>query len=109
MTKKLQFLRIVYIIDEDTCLIMIVDEGRAARFPLAPAASRSAASPHALPTQRVNMGGLTYLERESIIRSYTKRHICLTHWDNTLLLEFLEEGWHLLIPLITIAREKVSR
>lgn len=38
---------------------MIVDEGRAARFPLAPAASRSAASPQALPTQRVKIGGLT--------------------------------------------------
>lgn len=47
-----------------TCLIIMVDEGRAARFPLAPAASSSAASPHALPTQRVNIGGLTYLERE---------------------------------------------
>lgn len=44
-----------------TCLIMIVDDGKAARFPLAPAASKSAASPQALPTQRVKIGGFTYL------------------------------------------------
>lgn len=40
---------------------MIVDDGKAARFPLAPAASKSAASPQALPTQRVKIGGFTYL------------------------------------------------
>ena len=40
---------------------MMVAEGRAERFPLEPAASRSAASPHALPTHSVKMGGFTYL------------------------------------------------
>lgn len=42
-----------------TCLIIIVDEGNAARFPFAPAAKSKAASPHAFPTHRVNIGGLT--------------------------------------------------
>lgn len=42
---------------------MIVDEGNAERFPFAPAAKSKAASPQALPTQRVNIGGLTYLQR----------------------------------------------
>jgi hypothetical protein len=41
---------------------MIVDEGKAERFPLEPAAKSMAASPRALPTQRVNIGGLTYLQ-----------------------------------------------
>ena len=45
-----------------TCFIMIVDEGKAERFPFAPAAKSKAASPQALPTQRVNIGGLTYLQ-----------------------------------------------
>jgi hypothetical protein len=40
---------------------MIVAEGRQARLPLEPAASRRAASPQALPTQSVNIGGFTYL------------------------------------------------
>jgi hypothetical protein len=46
----------------NTCFIMIVDEGKAERFPLDPAAKSKAASPQALPTQRVNIGGLTYLQ-----------------------------------------------
>lgn len=41
---------------------MIVDEGKAERFPFEPAAKSKAASPQALPTQRVNIGGLTYLQ-----------------------------------------------
>jgi len=40
---------------------MIVEDGKAERFPLAPAAKSKAASPHALPTHRVKIGGLTYL------------------------------------------------
>jgi len=44
-----------------TCLIIIVDDGKAERFPLAPEAKSNAASPQALPTQRVKIGGLTYL------------------------------------------------
>lgn len=40
---------------------MIVDDGNAERFPLAPAAKSKAASPQALPTQSVKIGGLTYL------------------------------------------------
>lgn len=47
---------------KNTCFIIIVDDGKAARFPLAPAAKSKAASPQALPTQSVNMGGLTYLQ-----------------------------------------------
>lgn len=43
---------------------MIVDDGRVARFPLAPEAKSKAASPQALPTQRVKIGGLTYLDME---------------------------------------------
>lgn len=39
----------------------MVEDGRAARFPFAPAAKSKAASPQALPTQRVKIGGLTYL------------------------------------------------
>lgn len=44
-----------------TCLIIIVDDGKAERFPFAPEAKSNAASPQALPTQRVKIGGLTYL------------------------------------------------
>lgn len=40
---------------------MIVAEGKAERFPFAPAANSKAASPQALPTHKVKMGGLTYL------------------------------------------------
>lgn len=40
----------------------MVDEGRADRFPCAPAAKSNAASPHALPTQSVKIGGFTYLQ-----------------------------------------------
>lgn len=47
---------------EITCFIIIVDDGSAARLPLAPAAKSKAASPHALPTQRVKIGTLTYLQ-----------------------------------------------
>ena len=39
---------------EITCFIIIVDDGSAARLPLAPAAKSKAASPHALPTQSEN-------------------------------------------------------
>lgn len=46
---------------DQTCLIIIVDDGKAERFPFAPAAKSKAASPQALPTHRVNIGGLTYL------------------------------------------------
>lgn len=42
-----------------TCFIMIVDEGKAERFPFAPAAKSKAASPQALPIQSVKVGGLT--------------------------------------------------
>ena len=49
-------------VQQPTCLIIIVDEGRAERFPVAPAAKSNAASPQALPTQRVKIGGLTYLQ-----------------------------------------------
>lgn len=57
-------LKLNKISDRDrTCFIMIVDEGKAERFPFAPAAKSNAASPQALPTQRVNIGGLTYLQR----------------------------------------------
>lgn len=48
-----------------TCLIIIVDDGKAERFPLAPAAKSSAASPQALPTHSVNIGVLMYLYFES--------------------------------------------
>lgn len=41
---------------------MIVDEGKADRFPFAPAANRSAASPQAFPTHSVKIGGFTYLQ-----------------------------------------------
>lgn len=41
---------------------MIVDDGNAERFPFAPAANSSAASPHALPTHSVKIGGFTYLQ-----------------------------------------------
>jgi len=54
----------VYISTEEkeiTCFIIIVDDGSAARLPLAPAAKSKAASPHALPTHRVKIGTLTYL------------------------------------------------
>ena len=44
-----------------TCFIIIVEDGSAARLPLAPAAKSKAASPHALPTQRVKIGTFTYL------------------------------------------------
>jgi hypothetical protein len=44
---------------------MIVEDGRAERFPLAPVARSKAASPQALPTQSVNMGGFTYLEDDT--------------------------------------------
>lgn len=44
---------------ERTCFIIIVEEGNAERFPFAPAAKSKAASPQALPTQRVNIGGFT--------------------------------------------------
>ena len=40
---------------------MIVEDGSAERFPLAPAERSNAASPQALPTQSVNIGGFTYL------------------------------------------------
>lgn len=59
-----------------TCLIIIVDEGNAARFPFAPAAKSNAASPHAFPTQRVNIGGLTYLQQKvkvSVADCYKKQ------------------------------------
>lgn len=46
---------------EITCFIIIVDDGSAARLPLAPAAKSKAASPHALPIQSVKIGILTYL------------------------------------------------
>lgn len=42
-----------------TCFIIIVDEGKAERFPLAPEANSKAASPQALPTHSVKIGGLT--------------------------------------------------
>ena len=42
---------------------MIVDEGRAERFPFAPEAKSKATSPQALPTQKVNIGGFTYLKQ----------------------------------------------
>jgi len=48
-----------------------VDDGKAERFPFAPAAKSKAASPQALPTQRVNIGGLTYLQWKKIPQSYT--------------------------------------
>lgn len=47
---------------EMTCFIIIVDDGSAARLPLAPAAKSKAASPHALPTQSVKIGTFTYLQ-----------------------------------------------
>jgi hypothetical protein len=47
---------------EMTCFIIIDDDGSAARLPLAPAAKSKAASPHALPTQRVKIGTFTYLQ-----------------------------------------------
>ena len=40
----------------------MVDEGNAERFPFEPAAKSRAASPQALPTHSVKMGGLTYLQ-----------------------------------------------
>jgi len=46
---------------DQTCLIIIVDDGKAERLPFAPAAKSKAASPQALPTQRVKIGGLMYL------------------------------------------------
>jgi len=48
-------------VDNYTCFIIIVDEGKAERFPFEPAAKSNAASPQALPTQSVKIGGLTYL------------------------------------------------
>jgi hypothetical protein len=47
---------------EMTCFIIIDDDGSAARLPLAPAAKSKAASPQALPTQRVKIGTFTYLQ-----------------------------------------------
>lgn len=55
---------------------MIVDEGKAERFSLEPAAKSMAASPRALPTQRVNIGGVTYLQwcktfiEENILKNF---------------------------------------
>ena len=53
-------------VQEKTCFIMIVDDGNAERFPFAPAAKSRAASPQALPTQSVKMGGFTYLKQKQI-------------------------------------------
>lgn len=62
-----------------TCFIIIVDDGSAARLPLAPAAKSKAASPHALPTQRVKIGTFTYLykgkDKVVIRNSYMKNGI----------------------------------
>ena len=48
---------------------MIVDEGKAERFPFAPAAKSKAASPQALPTHKVKIGDLTYLQQKIIAKS----------------------------------------
>ena len=48
---------------------MIVDEGKAERFPFAPAAKSKAASPQALPIHNVKIGDLTYLEQKIIAKS----------------------------------------
>jgi hypothetical protein len=47
---------------EMTCFIIIIDDGSAARLPLAPAAKSKAASPQALPTHSVKIGTFTYLQ-----------------------------------------------
>ena len=47
---------------KNTCFIIMVADGREERFPLAPAAKSKEASPQALPTQSVKIGGLTYLD-----------------------------------------------
>jgi len=50
---------------------MIVDDGREERFPLAPAAKSKEASPQALPTASVKMGGLTYLSSGKMMQVVT--------------------------------------
>lgn len=64
-------------ITNPTCLIIIVDDGKAARFPLAPAAKSSAASPQALPMHSVNIGVLIYLyfESKKCICTYIYVHV----------------------------------
>jgi hypothetical protein len=47
---------------EMSYFLIIDDDGSAARLPLAPAAKSKAASPEALPTQRVKIGTSTYLQ-----------------------------------------------
>lgn len=42
-----------------TYFVLIVEGGNAKQFPFAPASKTKADSPQAIPTQRVNIGGLT--------------------------------------------------
>ena len=45
---------------------MIVDEGKAERFPFAPATKSKVASPQGLPTHKVKISDFTYLQQKII-------------------------------------------